>query len=544
MRRSDEEMNRFCKRFVSSCLALGMAFSLFAGMEPVSAGSVYAEEISNVTEEESLATSGDADVQEIDVEEDTSVLQATEVLEEEEAVTEAQLPIQYKVHQQSYGDSSLVSNGETAGTVGSGKRLEALTISKLNTEISGDIEYRAHCQTYGWMDWVSSGKLAGTTGKSKRMEAVQIRLTGALAEQYDIYYRVYMSNCGWLSWTKNGATAGTSGFGATIEGIQIQVCEKTAEVTPVTGRYAALTTENVNTVTYSGHAQTYGDLSAVTGGAVLGITGQSKRLEGITIKMSHSSSQLYGQIRYKVHCQTYGWQDEVVEGKYAGTKGEAKRMEAISISLTGDIAEYCDIYYRVHVQKLGWLGWAKDGENAGTVGKSLRIEAIQIKIVPKGASAPGSTSHAYYSATDTLTTSGYLLLEPYLDSILASCTNDSMTDEQKLRAVYDYVLDNYKYKNLSANHPSNFSWDEYYAYTIATTGYGNCYAYAAIFCMLARKIGYTSAYVDTGYYGTGPHGWCVIGDYIYDPEIEWKHPDWPRYAVSKSSQTYTQNYHK
>ncbi|WP_431602440.1 hypothetical protein [Proteiniclasticum ruminis] len=70
-------------------------------------------------------------------------------------------------------------------------------------------------------------------------------------------------------------------------------------------------------------------------------------------------------------------------------------MEAIKIELTGRDAGLYDVYYTTHIQNHGWLGWAKNGNASGSEGLSLRMEAIKIVIVPKGAAAPGETSHVF-----------------------------------------------------------------------------------------------------------------------------------------------------
>ena len=55
-----------------------------------------------------------------------------------------------------------------AGTVGEGKRIEAI-------EIKGkDVNYRVHAENIGWMDWATSGEMAGTTGGGLRIEAIQL----------------------------------------------------------------------------------------------------------------------------------------------------------------------------------------------------------------------------------------------------------------------------------------------------------------------------------------------------------------------------------
>ena len=135
--------------------------------------------------------------------------------------------VQYRVQVQTYGWQSYVKNGQTSGTVGKAKRLEAIRINIAdNKGVSGSIQYRTHVQKQGWQSWVSDDALSGTVGKSLRLEAIQIKLTGDLAENYDIYYRVQAEKFGWMGWAKNGASAGTSGYGYRLEAIQIQLAYK------------------------------------------------------------------------------------------------------------------------------------------------------------------------------------------------------------------------------------------------------------------------------------------------------------------------------
>lgn len=436
--------------------------------------------------------------------------------------------IAYYVHQQSYGTTEPVGAGEVAGHCGTNKRLEAFYITRDSAQISdieGDITYSVHCQSYGWMEWVTDGVLAGTMGDSKRLEAIKIDLTGELKDKFDIYYKTYMSNCGWLDWAKNGEISGTVGYGATIEGIMVLLVLKDSENAPTRGRYQNITTENMNDIYYSGHVQTYGDLALVSNGASLGTTGKSKRLEALKVRVSHGSDEIYGTVKYSVHCQTYGWMGEVTENKLAGTTGESKRLEAITVTLSGDLATYCDVYYRVHCQRVGWLDWAKNGAKAGTAGYGYRMEAMQIKIVPKGSKAPGSTANCYYDKNEApAETAGYKLLEPYLDNILAQCTNANMTKEEKLKAVYDYSRTHFEYETLSNDCPPNFLFHEYYAYQLATTGKGNCYGVNFLFGHLVKKIGYEDVKFYKGYVcqTRDPHGWVEINGLIYDPQLHWK----------------------
>lgn len=144
-------------------------------------------------------------------------------------------------------------------------------------------------------------------------------------------------------------------------------------------------------ISYQTHVQDYGWQSWKSNGEVSGTVGQSKRLEGISIKLSN----INGSIEYKTHVQDIGWQDWKSNGQMSGTSGQSKRLEAIKVKLSGEAANQYDVYYRVHAQDYGWLDWAKNGESAGTEGYSKRLEGIQIVLVKKGESAPGSTSRPF-----------------------------------------------------------------------------------------------------------------------------------------------------
>ena len=138
--------------------------------------------------------------------------------------------VTYQSHVQTYGWQDWKLNGETSGTSGQSKRLEALKIKLENMNESGNVEYQSHVQTYGWeKNWKKNGELSGTSGKSKRLEAIKIRLTGEMKEKYDIYYRVHAQTYGWLGWAKNGESAGTEGLSKRLEAIEVVLVEKGAD---------------------------------------------------------------------------------------------------------------------------------------------------------------------------------------------------------------------------------------------------------------------------------------------------------------------------
>ncbi len=71
----------------------------------------------------------------------------------------------YQSHVQTYGWQTWKQNGETSGTSGQAKRLEAIKIKLQKMKVSGNIEYQSHVQTYGWeKSW------------KKRMDKIEIKL--------------------------------------------------------------------------------------------------------------------------------------------------------------------------------------------------------------------------------------------------------------------------------------------------------------------------------------------------------------------------------
>ena len=304
--------------------------------------------------------------------------------------------ISYKTHVQDFGWQNYVKNGETSGTVGQSKRLEAIQIKLDNASYSGSVRYKTHIQNKGWeSSWKSDDAMSGSQGESLRLEAIQIELTGQMASHYDVYYRVHCQNIGWMGWAKDGEMAGSSGYGYRLEGIEIQLVQK--------GGTAPGKTDNAYKhplVQYNTHVQDYGWQANAFDGDTSGTVGQAKRLEAIHISLNNQ--EYTGSIRYKTHIQNVGWESQwKTDGAMSGTQGQSLRLEAIQIELTGEMANHYDVYYRVHAQNYGWLDWAKNGSIAGTTGHGFRLEGIQICLVAKNGPAPGATDTPVIQAYDS-----------------------------------------------------------------------------------------------------------------------------------------------
>lgn len=109
-------------------------------------------------------------------------------------------------------------------------------------------------------------------------------------------------------------------------------------------------------------------------------------------------------------------------------------------------------------------------------------------------------------------------------NIVSKITNSRMTQAQKLRACWNYVLGNVRYVSY---YPSGRTgWQRELAYLALAQGGGNCYGFACAFSALAREIGYNPYLVcgrvsgsrDGAADGMTRHCWVLIDGAYYDPE--------------------------
>lgn len=178
------------------------------------------------------------------------------------AAAPADIGVSYQVHGQTYGwNQSAMTNGETAGTTGRSKRLEAIIISLTGKDLpdGASIIYQVHGQSYGWSQPAKAdGAIAGTTGKSKRLEAIKITLKNMPG--YAVVYRVHQQSYGWSDWvmTENGtniskaAVAGQTGKSKQLEAIEIKLVNtnRTANVSSADELAAALADPHVNVINF------------------------------------------------------------------------------------------------------------------------------------------------------------------------------------------------------------------------------------------------------------------------------------------------------
>lgn len=123
-------------------------------------------------------------------------------------------------------------------------------------------------------------------------------------------------------------------------------------------------------------------------------------------------------------------------------------------------------------------------------------------------------------------------LDARLDAIFPQIISDGMDTHDKLKACYDYLINNiyYQTSSWSVVSPNDLYSSSYnYAYHLLKVGYGVCDSYSAAFAVMAHRIGLPMYTVrgDTSASGGGyisDHVWCQIDyngvSYIFDPQVE------------------------
>ncbi len=164
----------------------------------------------------------------------------------------------------------------------------------------------------------------------------------------DVSYQVHIRGIGWCNWQCDGAMVGSTGQNRRIEAIRLNGIEGTdIEV----------------------HIRGLGDKKYTNIGKddIIGTVGENRRIEAIKIT---GSNAFY---RYRVHQKNIGWSEWVNNGEWAGIKGKSLQIEAIQIQKSMFSVE-------AHIQSKGWIK-AKAAEDViGITGHGLRLEAIKFNL--------------------------------------------------------------------------------------------------------------------------------------------------------------------
>ena len=141
----------------------------------------------------------------------------------------------------------------------------------------------------------------------------------------------------------------------------------------------------------------------------------------------------------------------------------------------------------------------------------------------------------YNTSVDGLTldfcgryTTGVVSLDTMLTEAAREALSDGMTQEERLRAMYDYAKETFSYRGAENVETGSTGWELEIAKTMMSSKKGNCYSWAAAFTYLARKVGYPATAIagesisEKG--NRSIHAWTEITfdgtAYTFDPEIE------------------------
>ena len=143
----------------------------------------------------------------------------------------------------------------------------------------------------------------------------------------------------------------------------------------------------------------------------------------------------------------------------------------------------------------------------------------------------GASLNGYIFDESGYYTSGNESIDAYIEQMIAVVTTDSMTQEEMLRACYDYIFYNIDYQSNN-NHPPRgadpSTWAEENMLRLMERGKGNCYCYASEMYYLARRLRYSGVTAVSGKFAVrrSDHAWTEITidgiPYIVDPEADSK----------------------
>ncbi len=170
-------------------------------------------------------------------------------------------------------------------------------------------------------------------------------------------------------------------------------------------------------------------------------------------------------------------------------------------------------------------GWLRTGlQNMGTSenpdGKNTRHQSyfgsngwlVENKVFTYGNAQCIADNRGW--ARQAVSESDKTLVRAY--QLVDKVTNNGMTKEQKLRASYNHIRDNYPEYNPRIPHYSGEGWNVTYANDIFINKGGNCLSVAAAVAYMAKAIGFDNVYAVNS---TG-HGWAEINNRVYDAEWE------------------------
>lgn len=173
-------------------------------------------------------------------------------------------PLSYAAHVSGVGWLGSVTAGDTAGTTGEARRMEALKVGTSGMSMAG------HVQGIGWQTTKTAPATVGTTGQSLRLEAV--RLTSTIAG-FAVKCQAHVEGLGWMSPVGDGQVCGTTGRALRLEAVRVwfEATGSTSSTTATIGTVKTLESLSLRDAGSSSGAV----LATVPSGTVVGYTGKA-----------------------------------------------------------------------------------------------------------------------------------------------------------------------------------------------------------------------------------------------------------------------------
>lgn len=125
-------------------------------------------------------------------------------------------------------------------------------------------------------------------------------------------------------------------------------------------------------------------------------------------------------------------------------------------------------------------------------------------------------------------TTGSEELDRLLTQAVKGVVTEKMTQQERLRAVYDYAKKTFGYLGIGEIDTTKPGWETEQAINMLKNNKGNCYSWSSVFTYLARQVGFDAKAIPGR--GVSPkgsesvHAWTEITidgvPYTFDPQIE------------------------
>lgn len=203
----------------------------------------------------------------------------------------------------------------------------------------------------------------------------------------------------------------------------------------------------------------------------------------------------------------------------------AAATEAVATTPSGDGELVTEdgktfLYINGEKQKDGVVGNDQSGfyyaDSEGVIDLGL-CDGVEVNGV-KWNVIEGKASRAETESDETL----HLALQA-----VAKWTNTSMSRDEKLRACFEGLKNDYL-EGVRHDPPyTEIDWPVLYANDIFVYGKGDCFSYGAAFAYIGKAIGCTECYACN----SGGHGWAELEGKYYDPEWDMHHQEYNHFGV-------------